>query len=174
MKEVPSHETLKVQSQSGQGGYVCYDIIRASSDSKRVLFIVPGVNSTLADHHINATAKKAVDQNFHVVVVNPVRPDPKKGIRNLEIIDYSRNEPITESIETIKSLFGQDSEIYAIGFSLGSNHLLRHLGAHKNCKDVCGIKAAVSVSGAYEVRASACDLSHRAFGVYDWYMRQEL
>jgi len=41
-----------------------------------------------------------------VVVVNPVRPDPKKEIRDLEVIDYSRTEPITESVEAIKSLFG--------------------------------------------------------------------
>lgn len=139
-----------------------------------MLFIVPGVNSHLGDHHINATARKAVAEGFHCVVVNPVRPDPKKGIKELEIIDYSRTESIAESIEAIKGLFGADCEIYAIGFSLGSNHLLRHLGAHENCQEVCGIKAAVSISGAYEIRANALALRHRVFGVYDWYMRNEL
>lgn len=140
----------------------------------KVLFIVPGVNCTLKDHHINATAKRALEQGYNCVVVNPVRPDPNKGIKDLEIIDFSKVEPITESIETIKGLFGQESEIYAIGFSLGSNHLMRHLGAHKNCKEICGIKAAVSISGAYEVRASALILKDRFFGLYDWYMRHEL
>ena len=143
-------------------------------DSKKILFIVPGVNSSLEDHHVNATAKKAIAQGFHCVVANPVRPDPKKRIRDLEVIDYSKTEPITESIETIKALFGDDCDIYAMGFSLGSNHLLRHLGAHKDCKNVCGIKAAVSISGAYEVRASAVVLRDRLGGVYDWYMRQQL
>ena len=156
-KVVPEHTTLKVKSQSGQGGYVCYDLMRcaAQPDSTKVLFIVPGVNSSIEDHHINATARKALADGFHCVVVNPVRPDPKKGIKDLEIIDYSKVEPIAESVATIKQLFGDRVEIYAIGFSLGSNHLLRHLGAHKNCKEVCGIKAAVSISGAFEVRASA-------------------
>ena len=135
---------------------------------------MPGVNCTLKDHHINATAKRALEQGYNCVVVNPVRPDPNKGIKDLEIIDFSKVEPITESIETIKGLFGQESEIYAIGFSLGSNHLMRHLGAHKNCKEICGIKAAVSISGAYEVRASALILKDRFFGLYDWYMRHEL
>ncbi len=155
---------------------MCYDIVRSQTapDSKKVLFIVPGVNSSLEDHHINATAKKAIAEGFHCIVANPVRPDPKKQIMDLEIIDYSKTEPITESIEMIKELFGADSDIYAIGFSLGSNHLLRHLGAHKNCKDVCGIKAAVSISGAYEVRASALVLKDRLGGIYDWYMRSEL
>lgn len=123
---------------------------------------------------MNTTARKAVQQGFHAVVVNPVRPDPKKRIKDLEVIDYSKTEPIAESVETIRALFGADTEIYAVGFSLGSNHLLRHLGAHENCKEICGIKAAVSISGAYEVRASACTLRTRVFGVYDWYMRTEL
>lgn len=46
-KEMPEHETLKVRSRSGQGGYVCYDIMRASEDSNKVIFIIPGVNSSL-------------------------------------------------------------------------------------------------------------------------------
>jgi len=58
-KEVPEHETLKVRSRSGSGGHVCYDIIRAGQNSdsskNKVLFVVPGVNSTLKDHHICAT-----------------------------------------------------------------------------------------------------------------------
>jgi len=176
LKAVPEHETLKVRSKAGQGGFMCYDVIRSETQpqSKKVLFIVPGVNSSLQDHHVNATARRAAAEGFHCVVVNPVRPDPKKGITDLEIIDFSRVEPIAESVETIKQLFGADCDIYAIGFSLGSNHLLRHLGAHKDCKDVCGIKAAVSISGAYEVRASALVLRDRLGGVYDWYMRHEL
>lgn len=51
----------------------------------------------------------------------------------------------------IKEKFGENSEIYAAGFSLGSNHLLRHLGSHENCSKTCGIKAAVSISGAFDV-----------------------
>jgi len=173
---VIEHETIEVRSRGGQGGIVSYEVMRNTEtpDSKRVLFIVPGVNSTIKDHHINATCKRAISQGYHCVLVNPVRPDPKKGIRDLEIIDYSRVEPVAESVDTIKGLFGQDAEIYAIGYSLGSNHLLRHLGAHKDCKNICGIKAAVSVSGAYEVRANAVAIKDRAFGLYDWYMRSEL
>ena len=94
LKAVPTHETVKVRSRhSGQGGYVCYDVIRTTSADPnvkpKVLFIVPGVNCTLKDHHINATAKRAVAAGYNCVVVNPVRPDPIKGIKDLEIIDYS-------------------------------------------------------------------------------------
>ena len=114
---------------------MCYDVVRSSKepDSKKVLFIIPGVNCSLKDHHINSTVRQASEQGYHSVLVNPVRPELERNISDLEVIDYSRVEPITESIATIKELFGQDSEIYAVGYSLGSNHLLRHLGAHENC-----------------------------------------
>lgn len=86
-------------------------------------------------------------------MVNPVRPALEKAVEDLEVIDYSRIEAVAESVKAIKAIFGANAHIYAIGYSLGSNHLLRHLGAHKDCHKVCGIKAAVSISGCYEVRA---------------------
>ena len=104
------------------------------------------------------------------MVVNPVRPDLKRDVADLEVIDYSLVEPVTESIEAIKTMFGEDSEIYAIGYSLGSNHLLRHLGAHHDCKKVCGIRAAVSISGCYDIRATCIILKDRLFGMYDRYI----
>ena len=132
------------------------------------------MNSSLQDHHINATVKLATERGYHCVLVNPVRPDLKKDICDLECIDYSRVEPVSESIEVIKSMFGNDSEIYAIGYSLGSNHLMRHLGAHKDCKDICGIRAAVSISGAYDLRATTVTIQHRVLGMYDYYILHQL
>lgn len=59
----------------------------------------------------------------------------------------------------MKTQFGHDSEIYACGFSLGSNHLLRHLATHEDCSGTCGIKAAFSVSGAFDVLTAGVQLS---------------
>ena len=134
---------------------MCYDVIRShrGGNLNKVLFIIPGVNSSLQDHHINATVKSAIEQGIHCVMVNPVRPALDKAVEDLEVIDYSRIEAVSESVKAIKAIFGQNAHIYAIGYSLGSNHLLRHLGAHEDCHKVCGIKAAVSISGCYEVRA---------------------
>ena len=58
----------------------------------------------------------------------------------------------------MRELFGADVEIYALGFSLGSCHLLKHLGSHKDCSKKCGIKAALSVSGAFELPATGIEL----------------
>ena len=75
--------------------------------------------------------------------------------------------PVTQAIETMKEKFGTDCEIYALGYSLGSNHLLRHLGSHKECKETCNVKAAVSISGAFELSTTAIELQYNTLGIYD-------
>ena len=99
-----------------------------------------------------------------------MRPNWQERSTDLEVIDYSRVEPITESIEAIKHIFGDDSQIYAIGYSLGSNHLLRHLGAHRDCQNICGVRAAVSISGAFDVRSTCVNIKDKVFGAYDRYI----
>ena len=73
---------------------------------KKVVFIIPGVNSSIEDHHINSTVKQAIDKGYNCVLVNPVRPCLKRGIHDLEVIDYSRVEAISESVVVIKEIFG--------------------------------------------------------------------
>ena len=71
-------------------------------------------------------------------------------------------------------MFGPETNIYAVGFSLGSNCLLKHLGTHLDCEKECNIKAAVSISGAFELPATALTINKRYFGLFDWYMLQKL
>ena len=70
--------------------------------------MIPGVNSSLQDHHINSTVRAAIDHGYHCVMVNPVRPCLTKQVDDLEVIDYSLVEPVAESIAAIKSLFGKE------------------------------------------------------------------
>lgn len=74
----------------------------------------------------------------------------------------------------MKENFGLDSEIYACGFSLGSNHLLRHLGSHEDYKTKCDIKAAVSVSGAFDIPSVGIDLKYETLGIYDNYILNKI
>ena len=83
------------------------------------------------------------------------------------MIDYTKHFPLTQAIETMKDLFGEDCEIYAFGLSLGSNHLLRHIGAHQDCNKLCKIKAAVSISSAFDLPTTGIELQYSAFGLYD-------
>lgn len=104
-------------------------------------------------------AEGAIREGYNVLIVNPIGPatgyDSEEG---LEVMDFSNNTYISQSIEMIKTQFGADSEIVAVGFSLGSNHLLRHLGSHYNCGKTCGIKAAVSISGCFDIHKTGTKL----------------
>lgn len=70
--------------------------------------------------------------------------------------------------------FGNNSQIYACGFSLGSNHLLRHLATHENCSEICGIKAAMSVSSAFCCLTAGVQLKSQTMGIYDYYIKRKV
>ena len=104
------------------------------------------------------------------MIPNHIAPKDSADRDDLEIIDFTKNWPIIQAINTIKEELGKDTHIYAMGFSLGSNYLLRHLGNHPDCDKICKIRAAVSVSGAYELPATGIDLQHNCVGIYDQFM----
>ena len=86
------------------------------------------------------------------------------------MIDIRQEKALGRSIEVTREIFGKDSEIYAVGFSIGSNLLLRHLGMHEKCEEKCSIKAAVSISGAFDLASVAVDMRQASFGLYDRYV----
>lgn len=166
------HSTIPLQrheckSSSVVGGTVLYDVaFQPELGAKpKVLFIVPGVNGDAKSSHTAAICNKAYSKGYNIFVVNPVAPKDSNH-SCLEVIDFTRNLPITEAVAKVKELFGKDAEIYALGFSLGGNHIGRHLGAHENCAEVCGFKAFFSVSAAYDLPSTVASM----FSVYNNYI----
>lgn len=119
-------------------------------------------------------SRVGLDKGYHVLIVNPVAPANSRGRNDLELLDFTKNRPIKEAVQTVKEQFGNDVEIYALCFSLGSNHLLRHLGAHKDCKKKCGIAAVMSVSGAFDLPATGIDIQYTSLGLYDYYLLSKI
>ena len=119
--------------------------------------LIPGATGDSEGGHIGAMAAEAYRNGFNIIIVNPIAPRNSSHMKDLEVIDYTKTLPIAEAVVHTKEIFGE-TDLYAMGFSLGSNHLLRHLGAHKNCKEECGFKAAVSVSSAFELPATGIEL----------------
>lgn len=148
-----------------------HDYVRSATDpsSKKVVLVVPGVNSDIEMNHVTAIVKKAAKLGYHAIVVNPVVP-PQQDMKNLEMVDYSQNGTLVRSLAVTRELFGEDCEIYAVAFSLGSNHLMRHLGSHEGCHETCKIKAVVSISGAFDLPSTIVDIRKAALGLYDWYI----
>ncbi len=78
---------------------------------------------------------------------------------------------LRESIDLIHSKLGEEFDIFAVGFSLGANHLLRYLGSHAHNS---GVKAAVSISNPYDVLATGVILKKTFFGFYDFVIYKSL
>jgi len=148
-----------------------HDYVRCLKDpsSKKVVLVVPGANSDIEMNHIRAVVRQASKRGYHAIVVNPVVP-PQDSVKALEIIDYRQDHALSRSVAVTKELFGEDAQIYAVGFSLGSNYLLKHLACHSDCQRKCGIKAAVSVSGAFDLPSTCVDIRNATLGLYDYYV----
>ena len=121
------------------GGKITHDYVRCTTEhnSKKVVMVVPGANSDIEMNHVRAIVRKADKLGYNAIVVNPVVP-PQTHLQDLDIIDYRQTIALQQSVEVTKELFGRDAEIYAVGFSLGSNYLLHHLGSHEGCREKCG------------------------------------
>jgi predicted alpha/beta-fold hydrolase len=152
---VPRQRIEHVTSQS-VGGTILYDVSyqpeSESNKRKKVLFLVPGANSDSLTSHVVAVTNAAYKRGYNTFVLNPMCPSDSDH-KNLEVIDFANNAYISEAIAKVKQLFGEDADIYALGFSLGGNHIGRHLGSHADCNKVCGIRAFFSVSACYDIPA---------------------
>jgi len=93
---------------------------------------------------------------------------------NLEIVDFSKNEAIHDIIGKTKDILGDDIDLYAIGFSLGANSIMRYLGQMGEQNKEHEIKAAVSISPAFDVLASGVTLKHTCMGMIDSVMLSDL
>lgn len=69
---------------------------------------------------------------------------------------------------------GDDIDLYAIGFSLGANSIMRYLGQMGEQNKEHEIKAAVSISPAFDVLASGVTLKHTCMGMIDSVMLSDL
>lgn len=113
----------------------------------------------------------AAKNGFHPVVVNSLMARDEDDITDYRVLDFSDSKVLRASVDLVHQELGNDVDIYAIGFSLGANHVLRYLGAHHHDH---GIKAAVSVSNPFDVLATCVKLKYRFFGLYDKVIRVKL
>jgi predicted alpha/beta-fold hydrolase len=146
------HETVyKRIAVAGPKGLVVYDTLKAASPSKKALLIVPGVCGNSKENYIMDLAEQATANNYNILIINPIGPlDHCEG--NLESLNFCENIVLERAVQEIRREFGPDSQVYACGFSLGANYLLRHLATHEDCS--CNIIAAMSVSSAFDIPSS--------------------
>ena len=85
-------------------------------------------------------------------------------------MDYRSQTSFERSVKVTKELFGDDVEIYVIGFSLGANYVMRYLGSNNESQNLRNIKAAVSVSGAFDLPSTVCDIQNAYWGLINGFI----
>ena len=89
-------------------------------------------------------------------------------------MDPTKDDCLSRNLAVTKEIFGEDIEIYAVGFSMGSNLLMRYMGSPSKCEEKRSVKAIVSVSGAFDMAATVAQVSKPAFGLLDFYVLRKL
>jgi len=138
-----------------------------------VILVVPGTCGDSNSIYVQELREQAMHKGYSLVVVNSTVPKLTQE-DDLEIIDFSKPEPLYDIISKTNELFGTDIDLYAIGFSLGANSVMKYLGQMGEQKRAHGIKAAVSLSPAFDVLASGVTLKYTAMGMIDRVMLGDL
>lgn len=136
------------------------------------MLIVPGVTGGSNDPYIKVMCHRANKEGYISVVINGLitKDSTETHTRDYRVLDFSDSSVLRDSIDKIHELFGDNCEIYGVGFSLGANHLLRYLGDHPDA----GVKAAISISNPFDVLSTCVKLRYKNFGLYDYSIQKML
>jgi len=126
------------------------------------MLVVPGVTGSSDDPYIVDLCGAAQMDGFSPIVINCLAT--KDDDIDHRVLDFSDSAILRATIDMIHKKMGDDCEIYAVGFSLGANHLLRYLGDHHHDT---GIKAAISISNPFDVLSTSVKIRNKFFGLYD-------
>jgi predicted alpha/beta-fold hydrolase len=157
----------------GSTGRIAFDIaeptLSKTKSKKEALLVVPGVTGDCDSPYVYDMVREAVGKGYTVIVLNSTVPYGTKE-QDLEVIDFTDSKAYDDILAEIKRLVGDDVDLYALGFSLGANTLLRYLGD-------CGLKgkdpqirAAVCISPPFDLLATGISLQWTALGMIDWFL----
>ncbi len=147
-KVTPKHKIAVERKYIGKNG-VCIDWVKyegINTENKPILIIFPGLTGCIDDAYvINIANECIINCGFNVCIyqMRVLHDKLKIDKRYLFLID-----DIDETLDYIRSEYGESTKIFGIGFSYGANQLVKYLG-QKNYKKK-KINAGVSISNPYE------------------------
>lgn len=95
---------MAVKANTEVGGTICFDLVRSEKQTKKAMLIVPGVTGNSQEAYIMTLADEATKAGYNVLIINPIGPANgfEHSHNDLEVMDFSNNTYISQSIETIK------------------------------------------------------------------------
>ena len=144
----PNHKISVQRKFIGNNG-VCLDWIKYEGiniENSPILIIFPGLTGCVDDPYvINIANECIINGGFNTCIYQMRLLSDKLRVdkRYLFLID-----DIDEALDDIRKEFGENKNIYGIGFSYGANQLVKYLGQKNYIKKK--INAGVSICNPYE------------------------
>jgi predicted alpha/beta-fold hydrolase len=137
--------------------WVHYDSLPTQSNTvKPVLLILPGLTGTVDDAYVMNICDKGLLNGYNVAIYQMRLLNPQVKM-NKDGTPVNLFDDLDCAVDFIRNKYGEDINIYGIGFSYGANQLVRYLGErdYKYNK----IKGGVSISNPFEfmVFAKLCE-----------------
>jgi predicted alpha/beta-fold hydrolase len=104
--------------------------VKSHPDSTKLILIVPGATGCSDDRYIRDLVHIATQRGFCCAVMNHLVPKAE-STDGLRLVDFSMAETMNDAIIHLKQHLPECSQVFAVGFSLGGNYVLRSFGHDK-------------------------------------------
>ena len=147
--KVKTKHKISVQREYIGNNGVCLDWIKyegINTQNSPILIIFPGLTGSVNDPYvINIANECIINGGFNTCIYQMRLLNDKLKVENryLFLLD-----DIDEALDQIRKEYGENINIYGIGFSYGANQLVKYLGKKNYIKKK--INAGVSISNPFE------------------------
>jgi predicted alpha/beta-fold hydrolase len=170
-RNIPSHDFDIERFELSDGDFIeCYWYNkREENHNKPIALLFHGLTGSYKSPYIQGTMHELEKNGFASVVVHY---RSSSGIMNKKANSYHCGKT-DDALEYIKSLQVKypNNKLFAIGYSLGANILLKLLG---ELSDKSPITAAVSVSSPLDLDISAFQINHGFSKLYQYLLLKDL
>jgi predicted alpha/beta-fold hydrolase len=136
-------------------------------DSAPLLILFPGLTGGSGDSYVRHCVASARERGVRAVVFNS-RGTAESPVLTPQFYSASFTQDAREVVQHVRKVYPAAEAVYAVGWSLGGNILLRYLGEEGQAGRDPGVEAAVSLCNPFDLTLSNAHLKRDFFGrLYD-------
>lgn len=145
------------------------DLEWVGSGTGPIVLILHGMAGNASSPYIKGIMQEIIDRGWRGVMMY-FRGCSNEINRLPVTYHFGRTDDFAVLLEHVKTKF-PNTPLYATGFSMGGNILLKWLGENSTQTD---IKAAVAVSAPYDLRSTSAQIRRGKGRIYQWLLMRDL
>ena len=137
------------------------------ADPNKIIFIIPGLTSTIDTYYIDHYISECLKKNLTVYFFNHRGLGDSQPMANKKSYCAGSSDDVKLVYDHIMKRFSNKEEIsvYCTGFSMGGNLLTKFLAEYNN---ELNIKGAIAICPAIHLLDTKIQISSYFFGVFNW------